>query len=202
LRGGEFLNFCFQFSAFERGEFVEEWQDDDRRDEHNEELNDRQRTPRPKPGVGYGAENPEDEREDRRAEQDGEQEPFDNIQHEGFRGGFVETVAFFDDEGVVDAERNADELSEQNEDSAEDESLDDHVLRGGQRDAVNPLEPAKKDEGDGKRKHDSGLNLAEPGVFAQVALGFGVFFGVVNPLEFVRYFSGNVADVEGFDDEV
>ena len=129
---------------------------------------------------------PEDQREDRRAEQDRQQPALDDVQDEGFGRGFVEAVFFFDDEGAVDAEGQADDLAEQHEDSAPKTSPCTIMWLGcGLRDAVHPAEPAEQDEGDRERKHNPSLDLQfiEAGVVLQVVLRLGVFFVVVDSRE-------------------
>lgn len=180
----------------ERGKFIEERKDENRANDHHEELDGDHANPGPEPpGGAEFFHDFKDESEQGVTDKDGKEQAFDAIHPpEAGRGG-VEAEAFFDAELGVPIQREVGYCQENGNDDQEGRFGPDGVAEGLLEGLVKSREKAAEQHGEKDDEIPSEFDFFEAAFGQGVIDGFGVVLGGDGGGEGGRNFVGVSADV-------
>ncbi len=172
----ERFDFLFQLAIRHGRELVEQRHDQRRREVGEDQLEGGHHGPRPQPGVGDVAENPQHRGPERQADHGGEHQTLEPVHDEGGGRGAVESEFLLDDEGVINRERQGNQALAEEQQRQENQARDHGRGRERARQPVQPAEAAQRPECQQHHQRDRGLEDVETGVDPQVVARLVEFF--------------------------
>ena len=137
--------------------------------------------PTVEPGIGAGIfEEVKHPGQHRAADHDPQGGALDQVKDKRFWGGLIETVAFLDRKGGIDAEGQGDRRAGQDQDADVKQAGPDRAQRPAAHNFIQIIESSGKPEYQRHQQTEAGGQQAETGALPGISLGFAVFLPVVD----------------------